>query len=779
MVQHVTLKRQKLSHTNASNKAARYSSFFNFSSLTCKQSPQALSISKQNILISAPIQPIPNQIHLIAGDLYNHNCIYVQKTHVEIIQKHHKQRALTHMEWNQKGNAFASIDETGQLALWKLEGPIENWKLEYSVDLKQPLAAFIWLNAERQYTDNLVREPKAYFRNPYGYLGFLTVTIHGEITVHYQRSGALFSSFSAHIPMTNQQDLKRSDASCFSMSLSGIDNWQHISHAAIILERNVIYLATHYASSQPRIVQIHTIDIKFPIMEKKGGIRCRQIASVCPEEDDLFVTQIGFKKTDHDPQLYLGLGKETPEGWNGCVQQWELKQRESSFPLDVGNTLKNCISNIHIEGKFITCLKSIKDGSMVMGLSDGSIHLESSKQGLLKNNESSSYAPNFWCIVEPKGLDAIVDLVFSPNETHILYMHVSGKIGIARATHDTLEEEHVDALITKFQYCLFNNVDTIDLISELVRLSKQPGSGDKPTEIIDNVLTAYEAHCQDQVEEWNVGQLQKAYGLALAALNRLPNKQIQSINLSRGMQLPVILECFISSCSNYKNVMKVFNKEQVHLEFEPNSLWSLTLLSTWIFNFVKWVLHEWDMLLHSKRSQVTDVEDKSVHSVLFVHKESRGYLIKILTLIQHFIQFTNNVNYQLDHLPESQPVLQRYTKTLQNETPIKIEELTCMIIANNRWSTLLRSTLKGYSIPNLQNISAKYKDKCTKPCLYIEKEIIGDYDPIRKRNITGDVKTNLCIRCHQHILPVNTEADTLDPCSSAQWYQSLSRRCIC
>lgn len=119
MVQLVTSKRQKLSYTD--HKIPRYSSSFNFSSLTFKQSPQALSISKQNILISAPIQSISDQIHLIAGDLYAHNRIHIQKTNVEIIQNYHKQHTLTHIEWNQKGNAFASIDETGQLALWQLE----------------------------------------------------------------------------------------------------------------------------------------------------------------------------------------------------------------------------------------------------------------------------------------------------------------------------------------------------------------------------------------------------------------------------------------------------------------------------------------------------------------------------------------------------------------------------------------------------------------------------------------------------------------------------------
>ncbi|KAG1149468.1 hypothetical protein G6F37_010009 [Rhizopus arrhizus] len=791
MVQLVASKRQKLSYTD--HKIPRYSSSFNFSSLTFKQSPQALSISKQNILISAPIQPISNQIHLIAGDLYTHNRIHIQKTHVEIIQNYHKQYTLTHIEWNQKGNAFASIDETGQLALWQLESPIENWKLKYSVNLKQPLAAFFWLNAEREYTDNLIREPEIHLRNPYGHLGFLTVTVHGEITVHYQRCGSLFSSFSTYIPNTTQRDIKRSDSSCFSMSLSGLDDWQRISHAAITLVKDKIYLATHCASFQPKAIQIYTIDIKFPTVDKKGAIQRKLVASACLDKDDFHVTQMVFKRRADNLQLYLGLGEETELGWNGLVQQWELKQVEQSFTTDLGSVSRNrttlhCQLKIQVDGKYITCLKCTKDGHLAMGLSDGSIHLELSKQGLLKNNETLSYAPYFWCVVQSKDSDDVVDINFSPNETHLLYIHASGKIGIARATHNIFTEEHAKILNIKIQQCLFNNVDASDLTSELIRLSKQPGFEDKPQEIVDKVLSIYESHYQNE-EEWNVGQLQKAYGLALTVFTRLPGKQVQSTNLSRGLQLPVILECFISSCSsNYKDITRMLNKEDVHLEFEPNSLWSLVLLSTWVFDYVKWVLHEWNMLLHSKKSQISD-NNKAVHSVLFVHKESREYLIKILMLIQHFIRYTNEADYQLDHLSQSQPILQQYANTLKTDPPIAIKEVVNLLNdlnsiesntkINNRWTVLLKSTLEGYSIPQLRNISVKYKDKCTKPCIYIKKEIIGKYDPIRKRRLTEDVKTSLCTRCHQHILPVHTESDNLDPCSSAQWYQSLRKRCVC
>lgn len=75
-----------------------------------------------------------------------------------------------------------------------------------------------------------------------------------------------------------------------------------------------------------------------------------------------------------------------------------------------------------------------------MGLSDGSIHLEISNHGLLKSNETPSFDSRFWCVVQPKK-DAISDIVFSVNETHIVYIYASGKMGVARITNDTLNEQ--------------------------------------------------------------------------------------------------------------------------------------------------------------------------------------------------------------------------------------------------------------------------------------------------------------------------------------------------
>lgn len=97
------------------------------------------------------------------------------------------------------------------------------------------------------------------------------------------------------------------------MSLSGLDDWQRISHAAITLVKDKIYLATHCASFQPKAIQIYTIDIKFPTVDKKGSIQRKLVASTCLDKDDFHVTQMVFKRRADNLQLYLGLGGKKKE----------------------------------------------------------------------------------------------------------------------------------------------------------------------------------------------------------------------------------------------------------------------------------------------------------------------------------------------------------------------------------------------------------------------------------------------------------------------------------
>lgn len=163
-------------------------------------------------------------------------------------------------------------------------------------------------------------------------------------------------------------------------------------------------------------------------------------------------------------------------------------------------------------------------------------------------------------------------------------------------------------LTQKLQLCLLNDIDFVDLISELVRMSKLDGFKDKADDIIQDVLTTYEIQCRSpELSDWSLAKLEKAYGLAMATYQRLPEKKIQSVNLSRALQLPVILECFISSCSSdYKDIMDALEKENiddenVKLEFDADSLWSLISLSNWTRDYVRWILREWNVLFNSIR----------------------------------------------------------------------------------------------------------------------------------------------------------------------------------
>jgi hypothetical protein len=54
---------------------------------------------------------------------------------------------------------------------------------------------------------------------------------------------------------------------------------------------------------------------------------------------------------------------------------------------------------------------------------------------------------NYWAVVEPHKtsdgcVDPIADIVLSPNETHLIYIFASTKIGVARITNDEVNENY-------------------------------------------------------------------------------------------------------------------------------------------------------------------------------------------------------------------------------------------------------------------------------------------------------------------------------------------------
>lgn len=102
-------------------------------------------------------------------------------------------------------------------------------------------------------------------------------------------------------------------------------------------------------------------------------------------------------------------------------------------------------SGTKITGRFISSLKSTSTGQINVGLSDGSIHAELTlNQGLIKSSNMEdmieSIDANYWTVIEPHKsndgcVDPIADIVLSPNETHLIYIFSSTKVGVARITN--------------------------------------------------------------------------------------------------------------------------------------------------------------------------------------------------------------------------------------------------------------------------------------------------------------------------------------------------------
>lgn len=90
-------------------------------------------------------------------------------------------------------------------------------------------------------------------RNPFGYLALVVVTVHGEISVHYQRNGSIFSTFSTTIPKSGHRDISRGSTGCYGMSLAGLGDWQRLSHASMELDKSTVKTCNgHDASSHTR-----------------------------------------------------------------------------------------------------------------------------------------------------------------------------------------------------------------------------------------------------------------------------------------------------------------------------------------------------------------------------------------------------------------------------------------------------------------------------------------------------------------------------------------------
>jgi hypothetical protein len=146
------------------------------SQLTYRRGYSNLACSQSNILVATKPTPLPSAIESITGNSYSQKA-RPHRTPILLAQRYHGQYAITHLEWNQRGNYLASIDETGRLAVWehtvsRLQGVKEkrlevypmimwitdslfmtqstrSWTHVYCTDLRQPVVAFLWLNSER------------------------------------------------------------------------------------------------------------------------------------------------------------------------------------------------------------------------------------------------------------------------------------------------------------------------------------------------------------------------------------------------------------------------------------------------------------------------------------------------------------------------------------------------------------------------------------------------------------------------------------------------------
>lgn len=165
-----------------------------------------------------------------------------------------------------------------------------------------------------------------------------------------------------------------------------------------------------------------------------------------------------------------------------------------------------------------------RHGALVIGLSDGSVHIEFRDDGdfgLLRGRDSceSSIGPTFWQAAGPRTYsngdpDPVAGLALSPNETHIFCILSSNKLGVIRATdirndHNTagkmdishwimtlwLITYNIETLSTinkMLKLSLLNETDDLDLISELIRVSTLSGQDGMSIELM---LRSHFAHC--------------------------------------------------------------------------------------------------------------------------------------------------------------------------------------------------------------------------------------------------------------------------------------------
>ncbi|KAI7871231.1 hypothetical protein BDF14DRAFT_1764598 [Spinellus fusiger] len=835
-----------------------------FSSITYKQTPDYMSFDAQDAFVTVSPQPSKPAVDIISGDVFatDNSKSRVYKIPMRLIERFHQHHTITHLKWHQHGTFLASADDTGRVALWDLKSSVDHWSLTYEVDLHQPIAAFLWLRSDRSYSgsDELQHDTVVGPRNPYGHLGFVVVTVHGEVSVHYHRNAGLFSSFSTMLPKSGRREMGRADMGCFGTVLSGLEGWQRISHASIEFTKDgELYLSTYYSSAQPRCVYLYKINLHFPSKSPQGSSTCQLVTkvrltaplSLTSELNDptYVVTQILLTYKKQHLQLVVCFGKKTDtDSFGGFFARWQFraaargqhgtgdmeKQRLYTEKLD-----STYLFGLSFQGRFITCIASTCHGSIVLGLSDGSVHLEyhdkeefslSKTTPPSEQDDGTSIGPGFWQVTAPSiskenHSDMIASVVFSPHETHLLYLYYSGRLGVARVSEEDTSAEAIKKTVhvigQMLKLSLLNNTSRLDLTTELVRLGRLPGHQDTPEKLILEALVAYEDYYRhghlsvfsvknrvimankpyEVTEDWCLSHMGRAYGLALGVFRHIPEKRIQFKNMCKAIQLPVILECFMASCAtDHETVGGILESENLEtnkicIMFEPESLLSLIPLATWTLDYVRWILQQWTLLLNTKRpttSSLADITARPVHAILLVHKPSRIALRHLLVLIHHFTQFIVISTYEPTSLPESQfSAHPDASNLLLQHAPILTREILLFLKAfdlldkntekeasANGWPLLLSSRLPQNQKATLIRITEEYKSIFAQPSMYLEVHSEHPIDVIHKRRIDASMPVRSCVNCHQICLPHPLPPHTLNT-ASALWYQSIGSRCLC
>ncbi|KAM3581365.1 hypothetical protein VKS41_006191 [Umbelopsis sp. WA50703] len=345
---------------------------------------------------------------------------------------------------------------------------------------------------------------------------------------------------------------KQESKSTLDFSMVAGRAWNSISHASLLLnDDGRVYLATHNASSRPKDVYLTAITINFPLKTTEGSISCTPISQVhltAPLVDkSLRILQDSFSQVTHvlllkglkHVRLALAIGKieenpsmdigtEDQPTYNSAVAVWELTETSKQIPADflvesnagstfttpARNTLKLAYGH-SVPDRLITVLKAVdRVRDLVVGFSDGSIQMEyrdGATLSLSKSNEDwttnsddiSIIGSSFWEITGPHQFadgvdDPVRDIVSSPNETHLIYMFSSGKMGSRRITSDQLIESSSDVRGTKeclthlLVLGLLNHIDCSDLFTEASRLSNENKLNDLPDELVQELLYQYE-----------------------------------------------------------------------------------------------------------------------------------------------------------------------------------------------------------------------------------------------------------------------------------------------